>query len=422
MTMRNPPIEVKPRLPVAAHPWALAPALLTTCGLLAALAAQAAPFANGGGTGTAKPAAEAASLPKGASTGFFLGSPVTASWGNSGVEMTASYISNQNPLGTVPPPLRLKLVASLTYPPNFDQFVGPAAVSLGPDYHLATLNAGSQVINVDSGVLQPYTPPAPGCYFVTVALFTNFGNPNANYLADRITLNSGGGPDPGGSGFDLFPFGVSASACGAPSTATLTVTVSGSGAVLSTDGQINCPGICSAQYASGAGVTLNEFPAVGWSFAGWSGACSGTGHCSVTMNANKSATVSFTQHTGLCVPGASTLCIDLTPGDERFEVKLHFSSPSRQLAGDAAAVVLANSGISEGGAFSFFDPANPELLIKILDGCGLGGHYWVFFAAVTDVGFTVTVRDTVTEAVRTYSNIDHHVASPVQDTIAFTCP
>src|SRR5208337_140104 len=64
---------------------------------------------------------------------------------------------------------------------------------------------------------------------------------------------------------------------------TLTVTTSGNGTVTSTDGFINCPGTCSHSYLSNTQVTLNATAASGWSFSGWSGACSGTGSCTVTM-------------------------------------------------------------------------------------------------------------------------------------------
>src|SRR5207253_8189589 len=46
----------------------------------------------------------------------------------------------------------------------------------------------------------------------------------------------------------------------------------------------------------------------GWSFQGWGGACSGTGTCSLTMDASKSATASFTQiiyTLGVSVAGGS---------------------------------------------------------------------------------------------------------------------
>lgn len=127
---------------------------------------------------------------------------------------------------------------------------------------------------------------------------------------------------------------------------------------------------------------------------------------------------------GLCIPGSTTLCIDDRAGDRRFEVRVHYSSPARGLAGDASAIPLASLGIGNGGAFSFFSTSNPEMLIKILNACSapLGNRHWVFFAAVTDVGFTVTVRDTVSGTVKTYSNADGQAALPVQDTSALACP
>jgi hypothetical protein len=47
-------------------------------------------------------------------------------------------------------------------------------------------------------------------------------------------------------------------------------------------------------YSSGTSVTLTATPATGSTFAGWSGACSGTGTCTVTMDANKTVTATFT--------------------------------------------------------------------------------------------------------------------------------
>ncbi len=46
-------------------------------------------------------------------------------------------------------------------------------------------------------------------------------------------------------------------------------------------------------YSSGDTATVTAAPYQGYSFTGWSGACSGTGSCSVTMNSNKSVTASF---------------------------------------------------------------------------------------------------------------------------------
>ena len=60
---------------------------------------------------------------------------------------------------------------------------------------------------------------------------------------------------------------------------TLTVSISGHGTVTSTDGNINCPGTCTHTYLSLTQVTLNAAAASGWTFMGWSGACSGVGPC-----------------------------------------------------------------------------------------------------------------------------------------------
>jgi uncharacterized repeat protein (TIGR03803 family) len=77
---------------------------------------------------------------------------------------------------------------------------------------------------------------------------------------------------------------------------TLTVTTSGNGTVTSTDGYITCPGTCSHSYLSNTQVTLNATPAAGWTFSGWSGACSGTGPCVVTMTQSLSVGATFTQN------------------------------------------------------------------------------------------------------------------------------
>jgi Divergent InlB B-repeat domain len=75
---------------------------------------------------------------------------------------------------------------------------------------------------------------------------------------------------------------------------TVTNTGSGSGTVTSSTGAINCGGTCAAAINYGAAVTLTASPASGSTFAGWSGAgCSGTGTCTVTMNAAQAVTAAF---------------------------------------------------------------------------------------------------------------------------------
>jgi photosystem II stability/assembly factor-like uncharacterized protein len=67
----------------------------------------------------------------------------------------------------------------------------------------------------------------------------------------------------------------------------------GSGTVTSSPAGINCGDDCSETYDQGTSVTLTATPASGCIFTGWSGACSGTGACTVTTNAAKSVTATF---------------------------------------------------------------------------------------------------------------------------------
>jgi hypothetical protein len=95
-----------------------------------------------------------------------------------------------------------------------------------------------------------------------------------------------------------------------------------------------------------------------------------------------------------CVPDPTTLCLDDTPGDARFAVRIHFASDrDGGFAGDAHAVALADRGIDHGGLFWFFSADNPEALVKVLDGCASNQHFWVFFSAATNVGLTLDVLD-----------------------------
>lgn len=63
------------------------------------------------------------------------------------------------------------------------------------------------------------------------------------------------------------------------------------------------------------------------------------------------------------------------------------------------------------GSFWFFDDENVELVVKVLDARAVNGHFWVFYGSLTDVGFTLTVRDENTGAERTFVNPPGRMAS-----------
>lgn len=72
----------------------------------------------------------------------------------------------------------------------------------------------------------------------------------------------------------------------------------GLGTVTSAPAGVKCGATCTtgvANFATGATVTLTATPATGSTFAGWGGACAGTGACRVTLTAGKVVTASFTR-------------------------------------------------------------------------------------------------------------------------------
>ncbi len=112
--------------------------------------------------------------------------------------------------------------------------------------------------------------------------------------------------------------------------------------------------------------------------------------------------------TAACAAGPQALCL----GEGRFRVSIEFENGGSGSA--ATAIPLTDRS----GYFWFFDGANVEVVVKVLDGRPLNGHWWVFFAALSSVEYTVTVTDTDTGVARTYHNPPGVLASRA-DTAAF---
>ena len=112
---------------------------------------------------------------------------------------------------------------------------------------------------------------------------------------------------------------------------------------------------------------------------------------------------------GACQPLPRQLCL----GGGRFAVRAAWTDFSGHSGAGMAVPLTAGTGY-----FWFFGPANVETVIKVLDGRPVNGHFWVFYGALSDVRYTLTVTDTVTGKVKTYTNPAGQFAS-VADTLAF---
>ncbi len=116
---------------------------------------------------------------------------------------------------------------------------------------------------------------------------------------------------------------------------------------------------------------------------------------------------------GPCAPNATTLCLN----GGRFRVNVAWATNTGASG--------AGHGVSltpDSGYFWFFNSANIELVVKVLDACSVNDHFWVFAGGLTNVDVVMTITDTETGAQRSYTNPLGTAFQPLQDTSAFSCP
>ncbi len=83
----------------------------------------------------------------------------------------------------------------------------------------------------------------------------------------------------------------------------------------------------------------------------------------------------------------------------RFQVQASWTDFMGQ-SGRARPLPLTSSA----AAFWFFQPSNPELVVKLLDGRKINGGYWWFHGGLTNFAFAITLTDLATGRQQTFNN------------------
>jgi len=104
-----------------------------------------------------------------------------------------------------------------------------------------------------------------------------------------------------------------------------------------------------------------------------------------------------------CAAGSEVLCLQ----GGQFQARVTWKNPYTGETGTGKALPLS----SDTGSFWFFSPDNLELMVKVLNGEPINGNYWVFYGALSNVEYTLTITDTSSGMVKTYHNAPLQLAS-----------
>ncbi len=211
----------------------------------------------------------------------YAGNPHAYVYGNASpndLRINNDAISCENPTGT----LRLEYWA--VTPNNVPAYRGAPFFGI----RLAIFPANGQLyqgfsfVNINGNA--PYTLPPFNTYYIVMSLseFNSTGAcANADFYCTTDSLTS----------FSTTNIGVSTLSVSRNGTGSGTVTgVVNAGSPYTA---INCGSTCSASVFGGYSVTLTATPTAGSTFAGWSGPCSGTGSCTVSMSTAQSVSATF---------------------------------------------------------------------------------------------------------------------------------
>lgn len=112
-----------------------------------------------------------------------------------------------------------------------------------------------------------------------------------------------------------------------------------------------------------------------------------------------------------CVPTGNALCFE----GGRFRATAYWKTATAEGQGRALPVT------ADTGYFWFFSPDNLEINLKVLNGCGVNGRFWVFVSGLTNVEVDVFVEDLVKDEVWRHTHPAGEPFAPRLDTNALSC-
>jgi hypothetical protein len=116
-----------------------------------------------------------------------------------------------------------------------------------------------------------------------------------------------------------------------------------------------------------------------------------------------------------CTDDPQVLCLL----NGRFQVEVEW----RDFQSRTGRGTVVPTASNKSGLFWFFKNDNWELMVKMLDGCHISDHYWVFAAGTTNVEYTLTVTDTLSGQSSQYFNPLGQASPAITDTKALqVCP
>jgi hypothetical protein len=159
----------------------------------------------------------------------------------------------------------------------------------------------------------------------------------------------------------------------------------GSGTVTSTPAGISCGSTCSASFNTGSSVTLAATPGAGSTFSGWSGACSGSGTCTVSMTSARTVTATFSGSTSVpgdmvahyCFDDASNLGKDCSTSGNNGTPSGGVTAVAGTVGGGAKFGGTSNPGfirVPNSASLQFGAAMSLSYFIKIDDTTGMNGY------------------------------------------------